>query len=55
MMTNHPVLLSLAFVCGASASAALYDLGTAVDIRGQNVSLSGFKGSVSLVVNVATN
>ena len=48
------MLLSLACVC-ASASAGLYDLGNVVDIQGQNVSLSGFRDSVSLVVNVATN
>jgi hypothetical protein len=41
------------FTTLASANANLYDL-SGVDIDGNNVSFSQYKGNVSLVVNVAT-
>jgi hypothetical protein len=37
----------------STAAASFYDL-TAIDVDGKNVSLSPYKGTVSLVVNVAT-
>ena len=37
----------------STAAASFYDL-TAIDVDGKNVSLSPYKGTVSMVVNVAT-
>jgi hypothetical protein len=47
--------LKLSLLCAVAASqkSNLYDL-SAIDIDGNNVTLSRYAGNVSLVVNVAT-
>ena len=48
--------LTLACLVAAAAAgpASLYDVGSVIDIDGKNVSLSDYKGKVTLVTNVAT-
>ena len=52
-LSRHASILLLAATL-STAGANLYDL-SAIDIDGNNASLAPYKGTVSLVINVATN